>query len=86
MSRSIFSPPPCDCCSAEYKNSGCVRGYGCGCASMREYCPVCRFCRTHCRCNQEMKTEGAVALGDYYERLRVIQAAHPDLVNKRRLA
>jgi hypothetical protein len=33
-----------------------------------------------------MKTKGAVALGDYYERLRVIQAAHPDLVNKRRLA
>jgi len=32
-----------------------------------------------------MKTEGAVALCDYYERLRAIQAAHPELVNRRRL-
>jgi hypothetical protein len=31
-----------------------------------------------------MKEEHAIALCDYYERLRAIQAAHPDLVNKRR--
>jgi hypothetical protein len=31
-----------------------------------------------------MKAEHLVALGDYQERLRVIQAAHPELVNDRR--
>jgi hypothetical protein len=32
-----------------------------------------------------MKVEHAIALRDYHERLRTIQASHPDLVNKRRL-
>jgi hypothetical protein len=85
MSRSIFSPPPCDCCGAEYRNSGCVRGYGCQCSSFHDYCEVCKFCGKHCLCNDEMKAEHAVALGDYHERLRVIQAAHSNLVNIRRL-
>lgn len=84
MSRSIFSPPPCDCCGVEYRNTGCVRGYGCQCSSSYDYCELCRFCKKHCRCNKEMKEKHAVALGDFYEKLCVIRAAHPELVNKRR--
>jgi hypothetical protein len=85
MSMSIFSPPPCDCCGAVYRNSGCVRGYACGCDSFFSYCELCKFCKKHCRCNAEMKEKHAVALGDYHEVLRVIRAAHPELVNNRRL-
>lgn len=86
MSRSIWSPPPCECCGVEYKNSGCVRGYACDCETgLRGDCELCKFCRNHCRCTPEMKSEHGVALGDYHEKLRVIRAAHPDLVNKRRL-
>jgi hypothetical protein len=32
-----------------------------------------------------MKEKHAVALGDYHEALRVIRAAYPELLNKRRL-
>jgi len=84
VSRSIFSPPPCDCCGAQYRNTGCVRGYGCDCGGFKDYCDLCIFCRKHCRCDEAMKAKHAVALADYHEALGVIRASHPKLVNDRR--
>jgi len=84
MSRSIFSPPPCDCCGAEYKNTGCVRGYRCSCRGLESsYCDLCKFCSQHCQCNDEMKEKLAIARLNYLEALRLVRIKHPKQVNKR---
>jgi len=83
MIRSIAPPPPCDCCGAEYRNTGCVRGYGCDCPGFATFCEVCKFCMTHCQCDEAMKAEFSVARADYLEALRLIRCAHPKQINKK---
>jgi hypothetical protein len=50
----IHGMPSCSCCGAEYRRSGCVRGYPCNCLTkLSKSCQVCGKCSEHCDCGVE---------------------------------
>lgn len=83
MSRHIHRPD-CECCGAPFSESGCTRGYKCGCDQFpHKPCELCRYCGKHCRCNTPMRAALHNARLEYQQALQVIREANPNKVNKR---
>lgn len=79
---SIAGPRRCYCCGKEERATGCVRGMLCGC-DQSSSCQVCRYCREHCKCSEEMKADAARLRSDYHAELRKIAERNPNRINRR---
>ena len=57
-----FGPPPmhCFCCGKAESQSGCVRGFTCGCDMWPlSSCKVCHKCFEHCQCEKQPEKKSA---------------------------
>jgi hypothetical protein len=82
---SLRGPSRCWCCGQSESSSGCVRGHRCNCGlglGKTGECPACKFCPSHCRCNEAMKQALLAAEVQFHRAMHAIHQAHSERVNR----
>lgn len=74
----------CPCCGASRIEGSTARAFNCNCEQkIYGSCEVCRYCKKHCRCTEQMKRYRAYAWQQYQNELTAIRRLFPENVNQK---